>query len=249
MPSPIAFELFGYEVRWYGLFIASAMMIGIILATKRGGKKHISQDDILDILIIAIPCAIIGARLYYVIFNLSYYFDNPSEIIAIWRGGLAIHGGILGGALGGYLVCKKKKIDFLMMLDIFAPCFPLGQAIGRWGNYFNQEAYGTETTLPWAITVNDPLKGLIHVHPTFLYESIWDLFIFMFILYYDKKHKKADGELICIYAVLYSIGRFFIEGLRIDSLYFLGLRTAQLVSLSLIIIGSVMFVKIRKKNA
>lgn len=248
MPSPIAFEIFGREIRWYGILIASALLIGILIATKRAKGKNIIQDDILDILIIAIPCAIIGARLYYVLFNLSYYMNNPGDIIAVWKGGLAIHGGIIAGALSGYFVCRRKNMDFLTVLDIFAPCFPLGQAIGRWGNFFNQEAYGRETNLPWAITVHDPVKGAIHVHPTFLYESIWDILVFVFIMIYDKKFKKSEGELICIYAVLYSVGRFLVEGLRTDSLYFMGFRTAQIVSVVFIVIGSIMFIKFRRKN-
>lgn len=247
MPDPIAFEIFGYQIRWYGFLIAMGMLLGIILATRRGRRKGVVEDNILDILIVAIPIAIIGARIYYVIFNLDYYLQYPADIIAVWKGGLAIHGGIIGGILGGYIVCRKKKLNFLMILDIFAPCFPLGQAIGRWGNYFNGEAYGGETTLPWAITVNDPIKGLIQVHPTFLYESIWNTLIFIFLLYYDRKHKKNEGEVISLYFIFYSIGRFFIEGLRTDSLYFMGFRTAQLMSLAFILIGILILIKIRNK--
>ncbi len=246
MLNPIAFEILGFQVRWYGVLISLALIIGVIFAMKRAERKKIVADDLLDVLIVAIPCAIIGARLYYVAFNLDYYLVNLNEVLATWKGGLAIHGGLLGAFIGGYITCKIKKLHFIEMLDIVAPCFPLGQAIGRWGNYFNQEAYGGETTLPWAITVNDPVKGLIQVHPTFLYESIWNLLIFGFILFYERKVKKTEGELICIYAILYSIGRFFIEGLRTDSLYFMGLRTAQIVSLLLVIVGTIVLVKLRK---
>ncbi len=246
MPDPIAFEIFGYSVRWYGVLISLAMLLGVLIALKRGEKKHIIGDDLLDVLIVAIPCAIVGARIWYVLFSLDYYLKAPSEIIAIWHGGLGIHGGIIGGILGGYIVCKRKKIDFLTALDVVAPAFSLGQAIGRWGNFFNQEAYGRETSLPWAITVNDPAKGLIQVHPTFFYEFIWNLLVFGLLLIYEKKYKKSEGELIAIYAIAYSIGRFFIEGLRTDSLYFMGLRTAQLVSIGAIIIGALLLGRLRK---
>lgn len=246
MGDPVAFELLGFQVRWYGVLISLGIILGVVIALRRAEKKNIVTDDLLDVFIVGIPCAIIGARLYYVLFNLGYYTNNLNEIVATWKGGLAIHGGLLGAFIGGYVTCKIKKMNFIKILDIVAPCFPLGQAIGRWGNYFNQEAYGGETTLPWAITVNDPEKGLIQVHPTFLYESIWNLLIFLFILFYEKKIKKAEGELICIYAILYSIGRFFIEGLRTDSLYFMGLRTAQIASMILVIVGSVILLKLRR---
>lgn len=246
MPDPIAFEIFGYSIRWYGVLISLAMLLGVSIALKRGKKKNIIGDDLLDVLIVAIPCAILGARIWYVLFSLDYYLKVPSEIIAIWHGGLGIHGGIIGGILSGYIVCKHKKIDFLTALDVVAPAFPLGQAIGRWGNYFNQEAYGRETSLPWAITVNDPVKGLIQVHPTFFYESIWNLLVLGLLLIYERKYKKSEGELIALYAIAYSIGRFFIEGLRTDSLYFMGLRTAQLVSIGAIIIGALLLARLRK---
>lgn len=248
MPDPIAFVIFGFEVRWYGVLIALAMMIGILIAIKRASKKNIIADHILDILIVSIPCAILGARLYYVTFSLDYYLAYPEQIFAIWLGGLAIHGGLIGAFIGGYIVCRIKKLNFIMILDIFAPCFPLGQAIGRWGNYLNQEAYGSETNLPWAITVTDPLKGIIKVHPTFLYESISNIIIFFFILFYERKFKKTDGELICIYAILYSCVRFFIEGLRTDSLYFYNFRIAQLISIALIILGLTFLVILRKNH-
>lgn len=248
MPDPIAFEIFGYSVRWYGVLISLAILLGVFMALKRGEKKNIIGDDLLDVLIVAIPCAIIGARMWYVLFSLDYYLQEPSEIIAVWHGGLGIHGGIIGGIIGGYIVCKRKKMPFLTVLDVVAPAFPLGQAIGRWGNFFNQEAYGRETSLPWAITVNDPVKGLIQVHPTFFYESMWNLLVFGLILFYEKKYKKSEGELIAVYAIAYSIGRFFIEGLRTDSLYFMGLRTAQLISMGAIIIGVLLLVKLRKKT-
>ncbi|HAE62035.1 MAG TPA: prolipoprotein diacylglyceryl transferase [Eubacteriaceae bacterium] len=248
MPDPIAFSIFGLEVRWYGILISSAILIGILIATYRGKKQGIISDDILDIVLVSIPAAMIGARLYYVAFKLDYYLSNPREIFMIWEGGLAIHGGLIGAFLAGYMVCRVKKISFLKILDVFAPTFPLGQSIGRWGNFFNQEAYGAETDLPWAITVIDPIKGLIQVHPTFLYESIWNLLVLGIILLYEKTRKKIDGELILIYGIYYSVGRFFIEGLRTDSLMFMNIRVAQLMSFGVIVICTLYLKKIRSQN-
>ncbi len=248
MPDPIAFSLFGLEVRWYGILISSAILIGILIATHRGKKQGIISDDILDIVLVSIPAAMIGARLYYVAFKLDYYLANPKEIFMIWEGGLAIHGGLIGAFLAGYVVCRIKKLKFTKVIDVFAPAFPLGQSIGRWGNYFNQEAYGAETDLPWAITVMDPVKGLIQVHPTFLYESIWNLLVLGIILFYEKTKKKFDGELILIYGIYYSAGRFFIEGLRTDSLMFMNMRVAQLISFAVIMICTLCLKKIRSQS-
>lgn len=245
MPDPVAFSVFGWEIRWYGILISSAILIGIVIAVYRGKKKGIISDDVLDIVLVSVPAAIIGARLYYVLFQWDYYSDNLREIFMIWEGGLAIHGGIIGAIAAGYAVCRLKRLQFLKVLDVFAPAFPLGQSIGRWGNYFNQEAHGGETDLPWAITVNDPIKGLIQVHPTFLYESIWNLLIFFFLLYYERGKKKVEGELILLYGIFYSVGRFFIEGLRTDSLMFFNLRVAQLISFAIIVVCTLLLKKLR----
>ena len=249
LPNPIAFSLFGLEVRWYGILIATGMMLGLLLTMKRANKsKKLVQDDIIDIFLWMLPAAILGARLYYVIFEWEYYAHNPSEILAIWHGGMAIHGGILAGILAAFIVCSAKKINFFEMADLIMPGLALGQAIGRWGNFFNQEAHGVETTLPWAITVNDPIMGLVQVHPTFLYESIWNLLVMIGLLLYDKYKKKVEGELLALYFIFYSIGRFFIEGLRTDSLMFFGLRTAQCISLVMILLGMLGFWLLRHQK-
>ncbi len=248
-PNPIAFSIFGIEVRWYAVCILTGIILALLVASRRLKKLGIDTDIIYDYLIVCLPLGIIGARLYYVIFEWSYYSEHLANIIKIWNGGLAIHGGLIGAFIGIYLVSRKKKFNVLFILDIVAPCFLLAQSIGRWGNFFNMEAHGVQTTVPWAINVIDPVLGSIMVHPTFLYESIWDFLGFL-LLYFiiDKKFKKYDGELICSYFIYYSIGRFFIEGLRTDSLMILGLRTAQLVSLILIIIGIVGIIIIRKRH-
>lgn len=246
-PNPVAFSIFNIEVRWYGILIATALVIAMLMAVKRSRKYGLKGDDILDFFLCLIPAIVVGARLYYVIFDWSYYAQNPGEIIKTWHGGLAIHGGIIAGVIVGIIFCRVKKIKFFTLADTIIPALPLGQAIGRWGNYVNQEAYGTITDLPWAITVKDPLLGMIRVHPTFLYESIWNFLVFGFLFFYEKKFKETDGELLFLYFGLYSVGRFFIEGLRTDSLMFFNLRVAQLISLVLVIVGFGGLIFLRKK--
>lgn len=240
--NPVAFEVFGIAVRWYGILISSGMLIGTLLAIQEAKRVGIDENKIIDLILFMIPAAIIGARLYYVIFNWSYYNGDILKIINIREGGLAIHGGVIAGALVGYFFSKYHKINFLKLADIIAPSLILGQAIGRWGNYINKEAYGTPTDLPWAITVDG-----VNVHPTFLYESIWNFIVFMFLMNYKKK-KKNNGEVFFLYLILYSIGRFFVEGLRIDSLMLGPFRVAQLLSLVLIGIFTYLLIKYRKKE-
>ena len=247
-PNPVAFTVFNIEVRWYGILIAVALVLALALACKRSERYGVKQDDVLDFFLFLTPAIIVGARLYYVIFEWDYYSAHPSEIIAVWHGGLAIHGGIIAGVIVGIILCYVKKISFFTLADVVIPGLPLGQAIGRWGNYFNQEAHGVVTNLPWAITVHDPVMGVVKVHPTFLYESVWDLLVFVLVLVYEKKWKKQNGELLFLYLILYSLGRFFIEGLRTDSLMFLGLRTAQFVSLVFIAVGTAGLYWLRKKS-
>lgn len=248
-PNPIAFQFGGIAVRWYGILIASALVLGMGIAWRRCKRTGISSDDVTDFFLALIPSVVVGARLWYVIFEWGYYRSNPSEIAAIWHGGLAIHGGIAAGILVGVIFCRVKKIAFRDLADTVIPALPLGQAIGRWGNFFNQEAHGTVTRLPWAITVNDPAMGLVQVHPTFLYESIWDVLVFLFlVVIFERRLQKNRGELLFVYLIGYSVGRFFIEGLRTDSLMVFGLRTAQLTSLLLIVVGAVGLVWLRRRG-
>ncbi|KXZ39541.1 phosphatidylglycerol:prolipoprotein diacylglycerol transferase [Alkalithermobacter thermoalcaliphilus JW-YL-7 = DSM 7308] len=223
--DPIAFSIFGIDIRWYGILISMAMVIGIFIALNGAKRAKIDEDRLLDLYLIAIPSSIIGARVYYVLFNLEYYKGDLFKIINIRSGGLAIHGGIIGGLIAGYIYCKLKNIDFRKVIDISAPGIILGQAIGRWGNFFNQEAYGRPTDLPWAITIDG-----VKVHPTFFYEFVWNICVFIFLIKF-RKNKKYEGQIFIYYAIGYSIGRFFIEGLRIDSLMIGPFKTAQLVSL------------------
>lgn len=240
--DPVAFEVFGFEVRWYGLLIAIAVLIGTILALREAKRKGIKEESIIDMLLFAVPGAIIGARLYYVIFMWDYYSKNPGQILNLRGGGLAIHGVIIGGALVAYIFTKVKKLNFLTVADIVAPSLILGQAIGRWGNFANQEAHGGPTDLPWGIMVDG-----VKVHPTFLYESIWNFLVFGFLLWYRRKKAKADGEVFAMYLVLYSVARFLIEGMRTDSLMLGPIRVAQLISAIIIIVGTIFIRYIRKK--
>lgn len=241
----VAFTIFGIDVMWYGVLIATGMLIGIALAIREAKRVGISEDDVLNIAIIAIPVAIICARLYYVIFSWDYYSQNLGEIFNIRGGGLAIHGGLIGGILTGFIYAKVKKLDFFKTADAVMVGMPLAQAIGRWGNFINGEAHGGPTSLPWGIMVDG-----VKVHPTFLYESIWDFGIFLFIMFYMRKKKTYEGEVIVSYITLYSIGRFFIEGLRTDSLMFGPIRMAQFISLVGVVGGLILhfYLKNRAKK-
>lgn len=238
----VAFNLFGIDVMWYGILMATGMLAAVIIALKESKRVGINEDDVINIAIIAIPVGLICARIYYVVFNWDYYAGDIMAMINVRGGGLAIHGGLIGGILAGFLYTKYKKMNFFKTADAVMLGMPLAQAIGRWGNYINGEAHGGPTNLPWGIMV-DGMK----VHPTFLYESIWNLCIFVFLLLTRKK-KKYEGQIIVSYVVLYSLGRFFIEGLRTDSLMFGPLRVAQVVSLIGITGGLIAHFYLNKKN-
>jgi phosphatidylglycerol:prolipoprotein diacylglycerol transferase len=241
--NPVAFELFGLEVRWYGIIMASAMLFGVLLAMYRAKKQGHHEDSIIDLALVVLPAAIVGARLYYVAFEWQYYSGNLSKIINMREGGMAIHGGVIAALVAGIFYTKFKKLPTWQYADIAAPSVILGQAIGRWGNFINQEAHGGPTDLPWGIIIDG-----VKVHPTFLYESIWNIMVLAFLLVYEKK-KKFEGELMCWYGALYSLGRFFIEGMRTDSLMVGPFRTAQLISLAIIAFCAGIIVIGRKKSA
>lgn len=238
--NPIAFEIFGMEIRWYGILMALAMLQGTVLMFRQAKKYDIKENDLYDLILVVLPSSVVGARLYYVIFNWEYYQWDFMKIINTRGGGMAIHGGLIFGLLSGYLFCKRRGLKFWQLADMAAPGLILGQALGRWGNFMNNEAHGGPTDLPWGIMV-DGTK----VHPTFLYESVWNLLVFTFIWKYKDK-KKHNGEVIMIYLGLYSVGRFFIEGLRTDSLMLGPLRMAQVISIAIIIATVIGFKLIRK---
>lgn len=238
----VAFTLFGIDVMWYGILMATGMILGTIIAIREAKRVGILEDDVLNLAIIAIPSGLLGARLYYVLFNWSYYSQNTSQILNFRGGGMAIHGALIGGILAGYIYTRIKKIDFLKMADTVMIGMPLAQAIGRWGNFINGEAHGGPTNLPWGILVNG-----VRVHPTFLYESIWDLGLFIFLWIFRKK-KQYEGQIIVYYITLYSLGRFFVEGLRTDSLMLGPLRMAQVISLVGVIGGIACHIYLSKRN-
>lgn len=235
MINPIAFSIFGIDVRWYGILISFGILISGYIATINAKADNISEDSVIDYILWALPFCVIGARVYYVIFELGSYGGDILKMINIREGGLAIHGGLIAGIIVSYVYCKRKNLRFFKFFDVICVSIPLGQSIGRWGNYTNGEAYGTPTDLPWAITIDS-----VKVHPTFLYESLWNFALFLFLMYVFR-HKKFDGQIISLYFIIYSIGRFFIESLRTDSLMIMGLRTAQITSILLMCVGILIY--------
>lgn len=245
--SNIAFEIVGIKIYWYGLLIMSAIIIAIILMKKDDGKYNIKFDDLIYLFVFLIPISFICARIYYVIFYFNYYQDNLLNIFNIRDGGLAIYGGIIGGIATTMVYCKIRKIKILDMLDYIAPYLILGQAIGRWGNFFNVEAFGSQTTSLFRMGIFQN-GNYIEVHPTFLYESIADFAIFI-LLFLIRNKRKYNGEITFLYLMLYSIARFFIEGIRTDSLMFYNFRISQILSLIIFIISFIFFAyKIIQKN-
>lgn len=256
----VAFEVFGISIYWYGIIIAAAFLAAVLLGLRDCKKFGIDPDTILDCVLIAAPTAIVCARLYYVAFSWDMFKDDLLSIFNTRLGGLAIYGGIIGAFLAAYIYARVKKINILNLFDFTAPFIVLGQAIGRWGNFVNQEAFGTQTTLPWRMTsdtvreylasVSVPAADMVSkvgVHPTFLYESLVDIAIFFLLMWFRHK-KKANGEVFFMYMMLYGIGRACIEGLRTDSLM-LGIgsiRVSQLLAVLFVIAFAVMFAIVRK---
>lgn len=247
IPDPVCFRVGNFEVRWYAVLITLGLVFAFFIMQNRLKKAGEDPELIYDLLLWTVPLGVIGARLYYVAFMWEYYAHDLMEIFMVRHGGLAIHGAILGGALGVFLFCRQKHVDFWTVADVIAPALILGQALGRWGNYFNGEAYGMQTDSFFSIQVYENGQ-LINVVPTFLYESVCDMLIFFFLILYVDRHKKAQGEVFCWYAILYSLCRFFIEGMRTDSLLFFGLRIAQIVSI-VGVVGGIVFLLFFRKRA
>lgn len=231
----VAFQLFGIQIYWYAIFIVLAIVLAIIFLKRDDNKYGIKYENIMEAALFVIPISIICARIYYIIFRLDYYIQNPIKMLDVRNGGLAIYGGIIGGVIAIYVYCKKKNIKFINFLDYVVPYVALGQAIGRWGNFVNVEAYGVETKSFLRMGILENGK-YIEVHPTFLYESIVDFFIF-FILYIFRNNKKIKGKVTYIYLIIYSFFRFFIEQLRTDSLMIGNFRVSAIFSAILFIIG------------
>ncbi len=241
-PGP-TLEIGPLSIRWYGLLIASAVLVGLRLSQSLAKYRKVDPDLVGDLAVWLVIAAIPGARLYYVLFQWDYYSQHPDQIIAIWQGGIAIHGAILGGLLAGLIFARLKRVSFWQLADLVTPSLILGQAIGRWGNFFNSEAFGRPTELPWKLFIpieSRPggLENSAYFHPTFLYESAWDLGVFGLLMVLFFKYPQAKrGTLFLVYAIAYSLGRLWIEGLRMDSLMLGPLRIAQVVSLIGIVFG------------
>ncbi|MEG4011784.1 MULTISPECIES: prolipoprotein diacylglyceryl transferase [unclassified Microcoleus] len=246
-PGPIIFQLGPVAIRWYGLLIASAVLIGVSLSQYLAEKRRVNPELLGDLAIWLVLGAIPCARIYYVAFEWPQYAQRPEDIIAIWKGGIAIHGAILGGTIAALIFAKIQRVSFWQLADLVAPSVILGQAIGRWGNFFNSEAFGSPTDLPWKLYIppnSRPIgyANFEYFHPTFLYESLWNLTVFgllltLFFRDLQGKIRLKTGALFLVYLAAYSSGRVWIEGLRTDSLMFGPLRAAQMVSLSGIVLG------------
>ena len=253
----VAFNLLGIPIYWYALIIVSGIIIAMWLSSREAVRVGLKSEDITDFMLWGLPLSIIGARLYYILFDLPQYIADPIQIFNIRSGGLAIYGGLIAGAITLYFFTKYHFISMWTFLDIAAPSVLLAQAIGRWGNFMNHEAYGPVTTriflenlhIPRFIIDNMYIEGFYR-QPTFLYESVWSLIGFILLLFLrNKKHLLKKGEVLLVYVMWYSFGRFFIEGLRTDSLYFLGvIRISQLLSAFLSVGTIILFIWRRKKG-
>lgn len=246
--NPVAFSINGFNIYWYGIIIGCGFLLALIYALKSLKHFGINRDGFFDCVLAGLICGIIGARLYYVIFRWDYYMQNPSEILSIHNGGLAIYGGVIGGLLGGCIVAKIKKISIPAILDVAMPGFLIGQGIGRWGNFINQEAFGTPTDLPWGM-LSENTNG-VTVHPCFLYESIWCILGFFLLFWFSRKHRKYDGQIFLMYLVWYGFERMIVEGLRTDSLYtpIFGLRVSQILAALTMIAGIVLLTVFRNRT-
>ena len=251
----VAFNIFGFNVYYYSLCILLGVMVAYILITREGKKQGLPKEFISDLIFYTLIIGILGARVYYCVFNLDYYLANPSEILKIYNGGLAIHGGVIAGFIFVYFYTKKKNVSFIKILDIVAPAVIIAQSFGRWGNFFNQEAHGGITTYQNLKNMHIPefiINGMYiegkYYYPTFFFESIWCLIGFIILMIARKNKNLKKGFQIGFYFIWYGIGRFFIEALRTDSLMFFGLKIAQIVSLIGIIIGIIIIVTNRNKK-
>ncbi|ANZ33965.1 prolipoprotein diacylglyceryl transferase [Staphylococcus carnosus] len=251
--DPVAFQLGPIEVHWYGIIIAAGILLGYFIAQEGAKRAGLHKDALVDIIFWSAIFGFITARIYFVIFQWPYYAANPAEIPMIWHGGIAIHGGLIGGFITGVIICRRNNHNPLQVGDIIAPSIILAQGIGRWGNFMNHEAHGGPVAksvlenmhIPEFIINNMYIDGRYY-QPTFLYESIWDVLGFALLLFL-RKHLRI-GETFFTYLIWYSIGRFFVEGLRTDSLMLTSnIRVAQLVSILLILIGIAMIIYRRFK--
>lgn len=263
--DPVLIELGPLKINWYGLLIATGFMMAVVYAMWKANRHELVPDRIIDVTLPTVVAAFIGARLYYVFFSqdVAWYFEKPFRILEVWNGGLGIYGGVIVAFLFGLLMCKIYKVNYLAIADLASLGFLIGQCIGRWGNFFNQEAFGGNTTLPWGMTgdiiqaghnVNDEVinSGLLDpakpVHPTFLYESLLCLVGFILLHILAEKCYRFKGQIFCGYLVWYGVGRFFIESLRTDSLHTGTMKTSQLVAIIAVTLGIALFFILRRRT-
>jgi len=246
----VAIDLGFVQIYWYSITMLTGVIVGSVLAYFEIKRHSINKEDFFNMVFYAIIFGLLGARIYYVLFNLNYYLSNPSEILAVWNGGMAIHGAIIGALVTMVYFCKKKKMPLLKVLDIGCVSLIIGQVIGRWGNFFNGEAHGGIVSLSFLEKLHLPqfiIDGMYingnYYHPTFLYESFLNLICFIILLFLRRSRRIKDGMLLSIYLIWYGVVRFFIEGLRTDSLMLGNIRIAQLVSISLVVIGIILLIK------
>ena len=242
-PGPIVWQFGPLALRWYGLLIALAVLLGFNLSQFLAKKRQLNPNLVGDLALGLVIASLLGARCYYVLFQWSYYRQNPWEILAIWQGGLAIHGAILAGLATTWFYAQRQRVSLWQLTDVLVPSLALGQTIGRWGNFFNSEAFGVPTDLPWKLYIPyehrpPEFRQFAYFHPTFLYESIWNFLVFCLLMYLFFRHPRLRvGTLTLVYFCGYSIGRFFIEGLRTDSLMLGSVRIAQVMSLVGLVVG------------
>lgn len=249
--NPVALQIGSLTIRWYGVLIATGLVLALIYAMVVCKRRYgVTQDKLLDCVLVGIITAVIGARLYFVAFKWDEYSKDLLSIFRINEGGLAIYGGLIGALVGGLIVAKIVKVNIPALLDIACLGFLIGQGIGRWGNFMNQEAFGTPTELPWGMVSEN--TGNIAVHPCFLYESLWCLLGFVLLHFFSKKFRKYDGQIFLMYLAWYGFERMIVEGLRTDSLYtpFFGLRVSQILSFVIMVIGLVFLIinHVKKKD-
>ena len=253
--NPVAFKLGNLSVKWYGIIMAVAIILAVSMAIFEGRKRQIESDDFMDLLLWAVPLGYVGARIYYVIFEWHYYSQHLDEIIAIWNGGIAIYGGLLAGLAVLLVFCYKRMLPPFLMLDIITPGVMAAQILGRWGNFINQEAHGGPTTLAFLqslhlpdFIINQMKIGGVYYQPTFLYESFFNLIgLLIILLLRHRKHLFKQGEIFMLYLAWYSVVRFFVEGMRTDSLYLLeSIRVSQMLSVILLIVVIVLFIYRRR---
>ena len=240
----------GHGIYWYGILIAAGLLLALAFCMRRRKEYGLKEDDVLDTVLWGIPFGILGARLYYVIFYLDLYKNtdgsfNWGRAVAIWDGGLAIYGAVIAVVIVGVVVSRKRKFPFFALMDLVVMGLMIGQAVGRWGNFMNREAFGVETTLPWRMQLTTVSGSLVEVHPTFLYESLWNVVGLVLIVLVVSKGRRFDGENTAFYFLWYGIGRFWIEGLRTDSLYLFNwqlfgrpIRVSQALSLVMVLVSA-----------